>query len=63
MLSIFLEAAEFRHWKSGMEEKFLGIYNFVAVPKTRCSGERAGRPRAQGCCAGGSIYNLVRVFD
>jgi hypothetical protein len=22
-----------------MEEKFLGIYNFVAVAKTRCSGK------------------------
>ena len=26
-----------------MEEKFLGFYNFVAVAKTRCSGECLGR--------------------
>jgi hypothetical protein len=31
VIHFYLEAAEFRQWNSGMEEKFLGIYNFVAV--------------------------------
>jgi hypothetical protein len=39
MLSILPNAAEFRQSNSEMEEKFLGIYNFVAVAKTRCSGK------------------------
>jgi hypothetical protein len=33
MLSILPKAAEFRQSNSEMEEKFLGIYNFVAVAK------------------------------
>jgi hypothetical protein len=39
-----------------MEEKFSGIYNFVAVAKNRCSGECAGSTAAKDGASAGAHF-------